>query len=190
MSGHQREQQQTRRQLHGSNTLGTARHDGGAQPTTTKQKLVLNTEMLSNEALRKIQPLGDQHSHRDKTATLIQLKVGFLARLRQNNGSSTGYKQQRAKVALLTPIESSACSWVKAVSSAPTAGKCNVATLSSSSFGKRETTFLQNVVYFHHLNDTMGNRNTSRHPTRTRTTKYPYHRLATSGRRRDARSAV
>ena len=54
---------ETRRQLHVSTTLGTARHDGGAQRTTTKQELVLNTEMLSNEALRKIQTLGDQHSH-------------------------------------------------------------------------------------------------------------------------------
>ena len=35
----------------------------GAQPTTTKHKLALNAEMLSHEAFRKIQPLGDQHSH-------------------------------------------------------------------------------------------------------------------------------
>ena len=45
-----------------STTLGPARQHGGAQPTTTKQKLALNAEMLSHEALRKIQRLGDQHS--------------------------------------------------------------------------------------------------------------------------------
>ena len=32
---------------------------------------------------------------RDKPATHIQLEVGFLVRLKQINGSSTGYKQQR-----------------------------------------------------------------------------------------------
>ena len=41
----------------------------------------------------------------------------------------------------------------KKVSAAPSAGKCNVATCSSSCFGNRSTPFLQIVVSLRHINN-------------------------------------